>query len=280
LSERMTDMTNTYLGLLHSDLLFMIETLMPGRDDREHVAEIIQDDEDLIEAMLEDKRLFNRVIGDQEILLKISPELFFAVLLRRTQKDLERESYTVERRHRQDIAVFDSDRVVGLLNRRQVRHYLTEMLASFTRIESFTVPVRVRKGIWRRYRFNDFDVDSLLRYCQKVDEGYRFQSYKRIADVCLFLTGMFPEYIETQYRYPLSGKIRPRTTAQLLRNREDYEEEGRAFYQLAAGHEVAKVRNLDSVLLTLSEDFTLAEKPLALMAERYLLFSKHELFGC
>ncbi len=271
-------MTDTLSALPYGDLLFMVETLIPERSDKEHLVELIKDDEGFIEAMLRDEELFDRVMSDEEILVKISPKLFFAILLERIRRDLEKETYTIEKRHSQRIAVFDSHRVVDLLSQKQIRDYLAEMLASFTRIESFTLPVRVRKGIWRKYRFNDFNVDSLIKYCQAVDEDQRFRFYKRIADVCLFLAGMFPEHIEAQYRYPLSGKIRPRVMGQRRRSIEDYEEEGKAFYELAAGHEVARAQNLDGVLSTLSENFTLAEKPLAFMSDHYLWLRRHELF--
>jgi hypothetical protein len=271
-------MADILSALSHNDLLFMIETLIPERTDKERLVELVKDDEDFVEAMLADEELFDRVMGDEEILVKISPKLFFAVLLERIRRDLEKATYTVERRNLQRIAVFDSDRVVDLLSRKQIRDYLAEMLASFTRIESFTLPVRVRKGIWRKYRFNDFNVDSLIRYCQAVDEEHRFRFYKRIADVCLFLASMFPEHIEAQYRYPLSRKIRPKVMGQSRRSIEDYEEEGKAFYERAAEHQVARTQNLDGVLSTLSENFMLAEKPLAFMSNHYLWFRKHQLF--
>jgi hypothetical protein len=276
--EESPDMADTLSTLSHNDLLFMVETLIPERTDKERLVELIKDDESFVEAMLRDKELFDRMMGDEEILVKISPKLFFTVLLERIRRDLEKETYTVEKRNLQRIAVFDSDRVVDLLSREQIRDYLAEMLASFTRVESFTLPVRVRKGIWRKYRFNDFNVDSLIRYCQAINEEHRFRFYKRIADVCLFLAGMFPEHIEAQSRYPLSGKTRPRVTGQNRRNIEDYEEEGRAFYERAAEHEVARAQNLDGVLSTLSENFTLAKKPLAFMSDHYLWFRKHEFF--
>jgi hypothetical protein len=202
-------MDETLSALSHNDLLLMVRTLIPGRGDKERLVELVKDNESFVETMLRDEELFDRVMDDEEILVRISLRLFFVILLERIRRDLEKETYTIERRHLKRIAIFDSDRVVDL-SRKQIRDYLAEMLASFTRIESFTLPVRVRKGIWRKYRFNDFNVDSLIRYCQAVDEDHRFRFYKRIADVCLFLAGMFPEHIEAQYRYPLSGKIRPR----------------------------------------------------------------------
>jgi len=264
--------------LKRHDLAFMVETLMPERSDREHVIDAIQGDQRLIEAMLNDDRLFQRLMTGEEILLMVSPWLLFTVLLRRARRDLEQEAFTVEQRHRQKVFLFDIDRVIELLEQEPVQDYLAAMLASFTRIKSVTVPVRVRKGVWRKYRANDLNVESLMRYCQALDEEFRFECYKRIADACLFLTGMFPGYIESQYRYPLSRQIRPRMKGRLCRNLEDYEAHGRAFYQLAAEHERAKVEGLEEVLTTLSENFILAEKPLVFLADRYLRFTKHKLF--
>ena len=47
------------------DLLFMIETLMPERDDKEHVVDIVQDDEPFVEAMLDNDRLFQRLMAEE-----------------------------------------------------------------------------------------------------------------------------------------------------------------------------------------------------------------------
>jgi hypothetical protein len=156
--------------------------------------------------------------------------------------------------------------------------YLAAVLASFTRIHSMTIPVRVRPGIWHRIRVNDLDVDSLIRYAQILDEEHRFGVYQRIADACLFLTGVFPEYIEARQRYPQSRQPRLRLGGSLLQDLEDFESYGRTFYRLAARHRVAHLRGLEELLTTLSEQFILAEKPLAFLAERYLSLHKHRLF--
>jgi hypothetical protein len=264
--------------LRRRDLRFLIETLMPGSRDKEHAAALIQGDERLIEAMLDDDRLFQRLMAGEEILLLVSPWLFFTVLLRRARRDLEQESFTVERRHRQKVVLFDTDRVIQLLEQEPLRGYLAAMLASFARVESVTVPVRVREGIWRRYRASDLDAESLMRYCQALDEEFRFEPYKRIADVCLFLAGMFPDYVEAQHRYPLSRQPRPRMKGRLCRSLEDYEAYGQAFYRLAAEHERARLEGLEDVLTTLSENFILAEKPLMFLTDRYLRFTRHRLF--
>jgi len=134
------------------DLQFMIETLMPKTRDVERAIDLVQADEHFIEAMLDDDRLFQHLMAEEEILLQISPWLFFTVLLRRVRRDLEQEAFTVERRHRQKVLLFDIDQVIQLLEQEPLWDYLATMLASFTRVQSVTVPVRVRKGIWRRYR--------------------------------------------------------------------------------------------------------------------------------
>nr|MBC7243873.1 hypothetical protein [Chloroflexota bacterium] len=255
------------------DILFIIETLLPQRSDKEYLVEVIQEDEDFIEAMLGDERLFTRVMSDEEILPHITPKLFFSVLLRQARKDLRKASYTIELRSRQKIPVFDTEQVVDLLEDREMCNYLAEMLASFTRIESYTWPVRVRKGVWFKYRFNELDVDSLIRLCQSVEEGYRFSLYKRIADVCLFITGMFPECI--QVSSPTLESLRSKSKRDL----EGYEEEGKQFYRLAAQHEAAIFMDLRQVLDKLAESFTLAEKPLKFLSEHYLPTRKHRLFG-
>jgi len=152
------------------------------------------------------------------------------------------------------------------------------MLASFTRIESFTWSVRVRKGIWRKVRFNDMDIDSLLRFCQAVDEGQRFAFYKRIADLCLFILGMFPEYVTAGYHYPSSGGARPGFFGRLRRSTGDYEEEARWFYRLAGEHRDAALLDLAGVLRQLHDGFNLAKKPLNYISEHFLRFKKERLF--
>jgi hypothetical protein len=260
------------------DLLFVAETLVPERGDREHLVALLQEDETLLEAMLQDDRLFQQIMAEEEIFPLVSPHFFFKVLLLRTRRDLETASYTIERRHLQKVALFDADQVVELLSQPGVADYLASMLASFTRINSITIPVRVRKGLWRRIRINDLDVDSLARYAQALEEEHRFWAYQRIGDACLFLTGIFPEYIDARQRYPLSGAPRLRMRSSLVNSLEDYEAFGRTFYRLAAEHAVAQLQGVDEILTVMSERFILAEKPLNFVAEHYLSLRKDRLF--
>lgn len=262
-------------GLLsEGDILFLLETVMPEREGKEQAVALVRSDAAFTEALLGHEQVFQRLVGEEEIVLKVSPYLFFSVLLRRARQDLEMEAYTVERRQRQRVAIFDAEQAAGLLARRSVRSYLAGMLASFVRLQSFTRRVRVRKGVWHRQRYNDLDVDSLRAYCSGLEEEDRFQAYRRIADVCLFLAGVFPEYVESQGRSPYGPAPRWATR----RTIEDYEREGCTYYSLAANHRQARADSLDGPLTALAKGFTLAEKPLWMVADRYLKRRKHSIF--
>lgn len=218
-------------------------------------------------------------MDDDEIFLKISPTLFFEILLRKAANDLDKASYTVERTSTMKIPVFDARDVVDLLTKESLLAYLADMLSSFTRIESYAISFRARKGIWHKIRFSDFDIQSLMSFCEVVEDEYRLRFYKRIADICLFVLGLFPDYTERDYRYPFSGHLRPQTPGKVRTSPEDYEKEGRKFYRLAAEHHSAKEMELSEIFWALHGNFQTAKKPLNFIAEHYLHFRRHTVFG-
>lgn len=252
-----------------SDILFLAQAAMPGRDDNERAVALIRHDPDFVDALLNDERVLQRLVGDDRVPVGISPRLFFTALLVRARKDLESGSGSAELHQGQEVAIADAAEAALLLSDRAVRNYLANMLASFTRARGVSRRMQVRKGVWRRQRFSDLDIDNLIRYGNAVGKERRFDIYKRIADVCLFLAGIFPEHVEAQARYPFS---------RFGRGLEDYEREGRAFYELAAGRQGAQDPQLSEALATLAEHFSLAEQPLAFVSSRYLQSKKHTLF--
>jgi hypothetical protein len=262
-----------------SDVSFLVETVDPRLAAR---LETIRGDASILEGMLEheNERLFKRIMlmPEEELLTRISPRLLFEIVLRRAAEELKTQTYTLERTVSQDIPVFDAGRVAEFTARKVVLPYLADMLASFTRVESFTIPVRVRRGMWRRIRFNDMDIDSLSRFCQAVEREHRFGFYKRMADVCLFIPGIFPEYVYSDYCYP-SGALRPQLAGRVRRSAEDYEEEGRILYRLAAEQSEARTAGLEEALWLLHQHFDLARKPLQYASQHWLRFSKRRLFG-
>ncbi len=261
--------------LREADLRFLLDIVAPQLS----AADVGEVDDAWLDAVLEEDEVFESLVSPEQALMRVSPWLYFNVLLRRARRDLVQETFTMERRAQQKIVIFDTEQVVELLGESAVRDYLAALLASFTRVASMTVRVNVGKGVWRRYRTSDLDVEGLMRYAEAVEDPFRFEPYKRIGDVCLFLTAMFPEFIDAQHRYPASRQLRPGARGRVLQSREDYERYGQAFYQLAAEHDRAEVGGLDAVLEALSEHFLLAQKPLAFLANRYLWASRHQLFG-
>jgi hypothetical protein len=214
------------LRLSGRDLDFLIDTVSPEVSDKAHLKQIIRGDEDFRNTYVADARIFRRVMGDDEILLKISPTLFFEILLRKAADDLSRAGYTLEKNRNMHIPIFDADDLVSLLNRESLLIYLADMLSSFTRVQSYTVSIRIRKGVWHKIRFNDLDIKSLISLCEVVDDAYRYNLYKRIGDICLFILGVFPVYAERNYRYPLSGKVRPAVAGRSRVSPRDYAKEG------------------------------------------------------
>ena len=117
-----------------------------------------------------------------------------------------------------------------------------------------------------------------MELCEVVEDEHRLGFYKKIADICLFILGIFPDYAEREYRYPLSGQIRPNFRGKLRISPDEYEKEGRRFYKLAAEHKSAKDLNLSEVFWALHENFQQAKKPLNFIADFYLRSKRHKLF--
>lgn len=267
------------LILPDNDLDFLIDTVSPKVHDKHRLKEILSTDDDYRNSFIGDAQVFKRVMQDSEILLKISPALFFEILLRKAGKDLREVSYTFEKTSRLNIPVFDSKDLVSLLSQSSILIYLADMLSSFTKIESYTVMIKSKKGIWKKIRFNDMDIKSLMSFCGAVGEEFRLGLYKRIADTCLFMLGMFPEYVDATHRYPLSGEIRPDIFGKPRMGTTDYALHGQKFYRLAAAHQTAVEVDLSETFHTLSEKFFQAKKPLNFITEHYLHYQRHQLFG-
>ncbi|MGD2127099.1 MAG: hypothetical protein PVG99_13525 [Desulfobacteraceae bacterium] len=267
------------LNFSDKDLDFLVETAHPGVADKPKLKQIIREDEDFRNKIIAEEKVFKRVMDDDEIFLKISPLLFFEILLRNAANDLARTSYTVEKSSSMKIPVFDAKDVAGLLNNRSLLLYLADMLSSFTRIESYAISFRARKGIWKKIRFSDLDIHSLKSFSEAVENEYRLGFYKRIADICLFILGIFPDYAERDSRYPFSGELRPQIPGKVRIRPEDYEKEGRKFYKLAAEHRSANQLELSEVFWALHENFQKAKKPLNFIAEHYLHYKRHQFFA-
>ena len=249
------------MRLTESDLKFVVETVATQRRDHDHIINLVRDKEDLLEPMLDDPKLARRLVREQGVFVRVSPYLMFAVLLRCVYRDLEGQSFVFERDARgKRIPVFEASQAVRLLGDPTMREYLTGMLCSFVRTNTGLLHWRER-GAWRKRKFSDVDMDDMIALCHLVEPSFKPRLYKRIADIALFLTGIYPDHTSFFVRRPRSQAARSRTVP-------DYEREGRRFYALAARE--AEPPWPASVFEMLAEKFTLAREALNTLNDCYL----------
>lgn len=275
----MTEADTNRLSLTEEDLRFVVDESGQDALNPERLKQLIRDDPSFRNALVGDDRVFDRVVStEEEDLLRVSPALYFEVLLRRALKDLGQESHTLERSGSDTVMVFDTDEVTEFLSNGAVLDYLASMMASFTKVESYVIPVRVRRGTWRRVRFNDMDIDSLVKLAASVDEGQQFRYFKRIADVCLFVLGIFPNHAQSRVKRFAVGSAPAGSSRRGRRTAEEYTDIGRRFYRTAGEHYAADAAGLTEPLMLLRDNFPVARKVLNIVSERYLRYSRSQVF--
>src|ERR1700722_10602101 len=214
------------LNLSESDLRFLVQTVATNRRDYDHIVDLIRDKEDLLEPMLDDPKLTERLFREEEALVRVNPHMLFSVLLRRLRRELEKKAYVLEMDTKgKRIPVFEGPAVAEMLSDKQTRDYLAEMLSSFARTNSGIIYWKER-GAWHKRRFSDIDLDDMVELARIIDPEMRPALYKRIADLALFLSGIFPEHSA----HLAGGK----TMFSPKRTLKEYEEAGKRFYQVAA----------------------------------------------
>lgn len=236
----------------------------------------VREDQDILEGMVNDPALLDKMIRSEEEIVKVSPFLLFTVFINRVRKDLDSLSFTLEYSSHETIPVFDVGSIKRFLEQIEIRHYLIEMLASFVRINSYTIPVRVRKGLWYKYRISDYNIDSLLGYIEVLETEEQFPTLKRIADLCLFLLGVFPETLRSSSVWISEEKSAGRGKS--AKSREEITDLGKQFYETASKHKTAYENQLVEVLETIGSHFEIAVKPLSLIADHYLRGFKKNIF--
>jgi hypothetical protein len=152
-----------------------------------------------IEALLADPAAYQAVFtphGDP--LLRASPFLVFALALHQTAADLEAATFVPEWSSRQGrVAVFDAPALRAFLAAPARRLFLAELLASYVHVASGTVWVQTPRG-WRRRRYSELDPVRLAALLEVVDEAERPGVWRRLGDLALFLTGVFPDHTDAR----------------------------------------------------------------------------------
>src|SRR5215470_9751867 len=148
--------------------------------------------------LLEHPGVFRAVLGQGDAAAgwaaPVSPFLVFAVFVQRAAAELASMDYVPERTGpRQRVPVFDAPALRDFLAAPARRLFLAELLASFTRVASGRYRARAG-GRMRTRRFSELDPARLAGLLEAVPQAERPGVYRRLGDVTLFLTGVFPDY--------------------------------------------------------------------------------------
>ncbi len=249
------------MRLTETDLKFLVETVAPGGRDSEDMVRQVGEEPELLQPMLEDRRVADRLLGEEENLVRASPYLLFSVLVRRIGRDLETRAFLLERDVRgKTIPVFEAPKVAEFLAEAVLSEYLVEMLCSFVRTNTAVLYFKER-GAWHKRKFSDLDMDDMIALCRVVEPGWKPRLHKRIADIALFLTGIYPDRVVRSLRRSQRGFSSER-------NLPEYEREGRRFYSIAAREPEPPWPA--SVFASLAEKFSLAREALNALSDCYL----------
>ncbi|HYZ54763.1 MAG TPA: hypothetical protein VE733_14835 [Streptosporangiaceae bacterium] len=240
-------------------------------------------DPDAVAALLADPRVFEAVFGAEAIAageaVLVSPFLAFAVAVHRAAADLASVGYVPERSlSRQRVPVFDAPELRDFLGSAARRLFLTELLASFTRVASgrYRFSAGGRSGT---RRFSELDPVRLAGLLDAVPEESRPGVYRRLGDVALFLSGVFPDYVARHAFGPVSAarllraaQVPPREQEHLAAagDIELLEHLGARWYRSALALAPVQTARL-GVVAEVADRFRQARRVLNHIADRYLL---------
>jgi hypothetical protein len=212
--------------------------------------------------------------------LGASPFLAFAVAVHRALAEL-RDSPVVPEwvGPRRRVPILDARDLRDFLADPWRRLFLVELLASYTHVASGVVWVQTRRG-WRRRRYSELDLVRLASLLDLVPEADRPGVYRRMGDLALFLTGVFPDHTATHGLRPLDegrllraartevagggGPLGTSGTVGLL------EQLGERWYRLACATVARPVPAALRVVGDVAARFGEARRTLNLLTDRYL----------
>lgn len=158
----------------------------------------LHEDPTAVEGLLADEGLFESIFGAEldspDIQVGITPFLVFGTLVNKVARDLAGAAFVPEWvGSGQRLPVFDVETLRVFVGDGIRRYFLIEFLASFTKVASGSVWVKTRRG-YRRRRFSELDPVSLAEMVDNLPVQQRAGGYRRLGDVSLFLSGVFPDH--------------------------------------------------------------------------------------
>ena len=252
-------------------------------------------EEGALEAALASGIVFDAVLTKRDVIPTTSttPFLTFAVIVQRGWRDLQLGPWVEEWiGPRRRLPVLAAEELRAFLDRPERRLFLTELLASYTHVSSGVTWVSTRRG-WRKRRFSELDPVRLASLLEVVPEEERPGVYRRLGDLSLFLTGVFPDHTELEGLGPhAEGRLlrlgvpgTPRTPN--VGTPEDVsqgpvrllERLGSRWYRLAAAAAPEPLVGSTRHVLDIAEHFVEARRALNFMTDRYLLSGRSQWFG-
>jgi hypothetical protein len=253
-----------------------------------------------LDELLASSRLFERVFTQSDAadpLLAASPFLVFAVAVHRATADLDSASYVSEwlglgRR----APVFDVAHLRDFMASPWHRLFLIELLASYTHVASGSVLVQTRRG-FRRQRFSELDPVRLAALLDVVSAAERPGVLRRLGDVALFLTGVFPDHVARRGFGPIdegrlirsSGRAASREITPSLEGQNMVvgdrgavgllEQLGRRWYRAAFVSLPHPIAENVAVIGELPEHFDEARRMLGYVTEHFLFSHRDKWFG-
>ncbi|MEA3214578.1 MAG: hypothetical protein QOJ19_734 [Acidimicrobiia bacterium] len=224
-----------------------------------------------------------------------SPFLLFAVAVHRGVADLSTATFVAEpfagwRR----IPIFDSASLQAHFDDPARRLFAVEHLASYTRVASGPVWVRSERGTTRRVRYSEVDPTRLAALVLMVDDDDKPGIYRRLGDLALLLTGVFPDWAAKTPAHPVTVErlvrsvqvpaagasfsvedVAPLTGASGLGGM--LRVLGPHWYRLAA--ETTPLPPVRRVLQDAADGFEKARRFLTLLTDRYLFPIRGRWFG-
>ena len=296
--------------LTDQDLKLLISAVSSGRGPAGTVpagagAAFLRHDPAAIPGLLSDPRVFDAVFGWGEgarasqgglaqsgltlagRAAPVSPFLTFAVAVHRSAAELASMGHVTERTGpRQRVPLFDAPALRDFLGSPARRFFLAELLGSFTRVASGRYRVR-GGGRMRTRRFSELDPVRLAGLLDGVPDAERPGVYRRLGDVCLFLSGVFPDYA-TLYGVGPAQVARLLRAARVPAAQHDQlatipaidllEQLGARWYRAACGLAPVRTARLD-VVAEVAGSFRQARRVLNHIADRYLFSAEHPWFA-
>jgi hypothetical protein len=222
----------------------------------------------------------------------VSAFLTFAVAVHHAAAELEDLRFTAEwvgpsRR----LPVFDVPVLRDFVADPLRRLFLVELLASYTHVASGATWEHTSRG-WRRRRFSELEPAQLAALVDVVPEAERPGVYRRLGDLALFLTGVFPDHTATRGLGPaqrgrllrvsgvdadfddvLPGDVASLGTVGLL------ELLGERWYRLAVAGAQPPLTATMQVAASVSEQFRQARRVLNFVTDQFLFPMRGQWFG-